>query len=140
MDMMRRVASGESQRCSQQLRRARPHPARAGVPQTAERLTASLSPQDRRFFEDYARGVQCLIPRRSRRSAAEFRLLNYQPRRWQPVDSILIVLNMVQTLDEQWPTKLTREAITRKIGPTLAATSTPPDHGAIIRPPRQCLT
>ncbi len=34
---------------------------------------------------------------------------------------MLIVLSMVQTLDEQWPTKLSREAITRKIGPTLAA-------------------
>jgi penicillin amidase len=121
MDMMRRVAAGEvaevlgsnfveHDRVQRVLQ----------FRQTAERLTATLSPQDRRFFEDYARGVNAYI-NEADTLPAEFRLLNYQPRRWQPVDSVLIVLSMVQTLDEQWPTKLTRETITRKIGPTLAA-------------------
>ena len=121
MDMMRRVAAGEiaevlgsnfveHDRVQRVLQ----------FRQTAERLTATLSPQDRRFFEDYARGVNAYI-NEADTLPAEFRLLNYQPRRWQPVDSVLIVLSMVQTLDEQWPTKLSREAITRKIGPTLAA-------------------
>ena len=121
MDMMRRVASGEVAEVlgsnfveHDRIQRV------LEFRQTAERLTASLSPQDRRFFEDYARGVNAYI-NEADALPAEFRLLNYQPRRWQPVDSILIVLDMVQTLDEQWPTKLTREAITRKIGPALAA-------------------
>ncbi len=121
MDMMRRVAAGEIAEVLgsnfvehdriQRILQFR---------QTAERLTATLSPQDRRFFEDYARGVNAYISEADT-LPAEFRLLNYQPRRWQPVDSVLIVLSMVQTLDEQWPTKLSREAITKKIGPTLAA-------------------
>src|SRR5882757_8301308 len=121
MDMMRRVAAGEIAEVlgsnfveHDRIQRV------LQFRQTAERLTATLSPQDRRFFEDYARGVNAYISEADT-LPAEFRLLNYQPRRWQPVDSILIVLNMVQTLDEQWPTKLTREAITKKIGPTLAA-------------------
>ena len=121
MDMMRRVASGEvaevlGSKFVEHDRVQRVLEFR----QTAERLTASLSPRDRRFFEDYARGVNAYISEADA-LPAEFRLLNYQPRRWQPVDSVLIVLNMVQTLDEQWPTKLSREAITKKIGPTLAA-------------------
>jgi penicillin amidase len=121
MDMMRRVAAGEVAEVlgsnfveHDRIQRV------LEFRQTAERLTASLSPQDRRFFEDYARGVNAYISEADA-LPAEFRLLDYQPRRWQPVDSLLIVLNMVQTLDEQWPTKLSREAITKKIGPTLAA-------------------
>ena len=121
MDMMRRVAAGEIAEVlgsnfveHDRIQRV------LQFRQTAERLTATLSPQDRRFFEDYARGVNAYI-NEADTLPAEFRLLNYQPRRWQPVDSVLIVLSMVQTLDEQWPTKLSREAITRKIGPTLAA-------------------
>jgi penicillin amidase len=121
MDMMRRVAAGEvaevlGSKFVEHDRVQRVLEFR----QTAERLTASLSPQDRRFFEDYARGVNAYIGEADA-LPAEFRLLDYQPRRWQPVDSILIVLSMVQTLDEQWPTKLSREAITKQIGPTLAA-------------------
>jgi penicillin amidase len=121
MDMMRRVAAGEIAEVlgsnfveHDRIQRV------LEFRQTAERLTASLSPQDRRLFEDYARGVNAYIGEADA-LPAEFRLLNYQPRRWQPVDSVLIVLSMVQTLDEQWPTKLTRETITKRIGPTLAA-------------------
>jgi penicillin G amidase len=121
MDMMRRIAAGEvaevlGSKFVEHDRIQRVLEFR----QTAERLTASLSPQDRRLFEDYARGVNAYI-NEADALPAEFRLLDYQPRRWQPVDSMLIVLNMVQTLDEQWPTKLSREAITKKIGPALAA-------------------
>jgi penicillin G amidase len=121
MDMMRRVASGEiaevlGSKFVEHDRAQRILEFR----QTAERLTASLSPQDRQLFEDYARGVNAYI-NEADELPAEFRLLNYQPRRWQPVDSMLIVLSMVQTLDEQWPTKLSREAITKKLGPALAA-------------------
>ena len=99
MDMMRRVAAGEVAEVlgsnfveHDRIQRV------LQFRQTAERLTASLSPQDRRFFEDYARGVNAYI-NEADALPAEFRLLNYQPRRWQPVDSVLIVLSMVQTLD-----------------------------------------
>src|SRR6202012_2344579 len=121
MDMMRRVAAGEIAEVlgSNFVEHDRVQRV-LEFRQTAERLTASLSPQDRRFFEDYARGVNAYISEADA-LPAEFRLLNYQPRRWQPVDSVLIVLSMVQTLDEQWPTKLSREAITKKTAPTLAA-------------------
>ena len=121
MDMMRRIAAGEVAEVlgSNFVEHDRVQRV-LEFRQTAERLTASLSPEDRRLFEDYARGVNAYISEADA-LPAEFRLLDYQPRRWQPVDSMLIVLNMVQTLDEQWPTKLSREAITKKLGPTLAA-------------------
>lgn len=121
MDMLRRIAAGDIAELLGSRFVAHDKTQRVlQMRQTAERLTASLSPQDRRYLEDYARGVNAYISEADA-LPTEFRLLHYQPERWQPVDSLLIVLNMVQTLDEQWPTKLAREQITRRLGPTLAA-------------------
>ena len=88
---------------------------------TAERLTASLSEQDRRYFNDYTAGVNAYISAHQSDLPAEFRLLMYKPASWQPVDSMLVVMAMVQMLDEHWPEKVERERITAKLGPTLAA-------------------
>ncbi len=121
MDMLRRVAAGDIAELLGSRFVAHDRTQRVlQMRQTAERLTASLSAQDRRYLEDYARGVNDYI-QEADALPAEFRLLHYEPQRWQPVDSLLIVLNMVQTLDEQWPTKLAREQLTRRLGPTLAA-------------------
>ena len=121
MDILRRAASGELAEIfgSKALEHDRAQRVMQFRP-TAERLTASLSASDRRLFEDYARGVNAYI-NEADELPAEFRVLRYHPRPWQPVDSMLIVLNMVQMLDQQWPTKLARESITHRIGPTLAA-------------------
>ncbi len=88
---------------------------------TAERLTATLSEQDRRYFNDYAAGVNAYIAAHASDLPAEFRLLMYKPAAWQPVDSMLVVMAMVQMLDEHWPEKIERERITAKLGSTLAA-------------------
>jgi penicillin amidase len=122
MDMARRMAAGEAAEIlgpklveHDRMQRV------LAIRVTAERLTATLGPQDRRLFDDYARGVNAYIGSHQDRLPAEFRLLFYQPKPWQPVDSMLVVLSMVQMLDEHWPDKLTRERITARLGPTLAA-------------------
>jgi penicillin amidase len=122
MDMARRMAAGEAAEIlgpqlveHDRLQRI------LAMRATAERLTANLDEQQRRLFDDYARGVNAFIGSHSDRLPAEFRLLTYQPKPWQPVDSMLVVLSMVQMLDEHWQDKLGRERITARIGPTLAA-------------------
>lgn len=122
MDMARRVAAGEiaellGKRFVDHDRVQRVLQMRA----TAERMTASLPERDRRFFEDYARGVNIFIDSHRDHLPAEFRLLMYKPKPWQPVDSVLIGLSMVQILDEHWQDKLSREKIEARLGPTLAA-------------------
>ncbi len=87
---------------------------------TAERITASLSQRDRRYFEDYARGVNAFIAAHPDNLPAEFGVLMYKPRSWQPVDSVLILLGMVQMEDEHWNNKLEHEQVLAKLGPTLA--------------------
>ena len=140
MDMARRSAAGElaellGKRLVDHDRLQRVLQMRA----TAERMTASLSERDRRFFEDYARGVNAYIDSHRDRLPAEFRLLMYKPKPWQPVDSVLVGLSMVQILDEHWQDKLSREKIESRLGPTLAADLYPTgswrDHPPTVTPP-----
>ncbi|WP_158751197.1 penicillin acylase family protein [Acidobacterium sp. S8] len=140
MDMARRVAAGElaeilGKKLVDHDRMQRVLQIRA----TAERMAASLSARDRRYFEDYARGVNTYIDTHRDHLPAEFRLLMYQPKPWQPVDSILIGLNMVQILDEHWPDKLGREKVEARLGPALAAELYPTgswrDHPPTVAPP-----
>jgi penicillin amidase len=140
MDMARRMAAGEAaevlgKRLVDHDRLERVLQMRA----TAERMAASLPEHDRHFFEDYARGVNEYIDSHRGHLPAEFRLLMYKPRAWQPVDSILIGLSMVQILDEHWPEKLEREKVETRIGPTLAADLYPTgswrDHPPTVTPP-----
>ncbi len=106
---------------------------------TAERMTAQLDGQDRRYMEDYARGVNAYIQSHQDRLPAEFRLLRYRPQPWAAVDSIDVALGMVQMLDERWPDKVERERLTAKLGPALAAdlypTTTWRDHPVIASQP-----
>jgi len=122
MDMARRMSAGEAaeilgSKLAEHDRMQRILAMRV----TAERLTASLDPQQRRLFDDYARGVNAFIGSHADRLSAEFHFLRYQPKPWQPVDSMLVVMSMVQMLDEHWPDKLDRERIVARLGPTLAA-------------------
>lgn len=94
---------------------------------TAERLTASLDDQQRKYFEDYARGVNAYISIHQDALPAEFRLLMYKPGPWEPADSMVVAMGMEQLLDEHWPDKVERERITAKLGPTLAADLYPTD-------------
>jgi penicillin G amidase len=122
MDMARRMTAGEASeilgaRLVKHDRMQRILQMRA----TAERLTATLSTRDRQYFEDYARGVNAFIEANEDHLSPEFRLLMYKPKPWRPVDSMLVCLAMVQMLDERFSSKLDREYVTARLGPTLAA-------------------
>jgi penicillin G amidase len=122
MDMARRMAAGEAAEILGPKLVVHDRMQRVlAMRVTAERLTASLDAQQQRLFDDYARGVNAYIGSHMDRLPAEFRLLMYQPKPWQPVDSMLVVMSMVQMLDEHWQEKMERERITARIGPTLAA-------------------
>src|SRR3984957_2733183 len=105
---------------------------------SAERLTATMPEDQKHLFEAYARGVNAFIAAHQDKLPAEFRLLGYKPRPWQPVDSWLVTMNMVSRLDTLYPWKLEREKVQARLGPTLAAalypTSTWRDH-----PPTQSI-
>jgi penicillin G amidase len=133
MDMARRFASGELAELLgpsvvehdkvQRILQIRP---------AAEHLTATMPEDQKRLFEAFSRGVNAFIAGHQDHLPAEFRLLGYKPRPWQPVDSWLVALNMVGRLDTLYPWKLEREKVQAKLPPNLVAqlypTSTWRDH------------
>src|SRR6202046_5294535 len=122
MDMARRFAAGELAELLgpsvvehdkvQRVLQIRP---------SAERLTATMPEDQKHLFEAYARGVNAFIAAHQDNLPAEFRLLGYKPRPWQPVDSWLVALNMVARLDTLYPWKLEREKVQAKLAPNLIA-------------------
>src|SRR6202453_2914913 len=112
MDMARRFAAGELAELLgpsvvehdkvQRVLQIRP---------AAEHLTATMPEDQKRQFEAFARGVNAFITSHQENLPAEFRLLGYKPRPWQPVDSWLVALNMVARLDTLYPWKLDREKV-----------------------------
>ena len=139
MDMARRFAAGELAELLgssvvehdklQRVLQIRP---------AAERLTATMPEDQKRLFEAFARGVNAYIASHQDNLPAEFRLLDYKPRPWQPVDSWLVALNMVARLDTLYPWKLERAQVEAKLAPNLIAqlypTTTWRDH-----PPTQSI-
>jgi penicillin amidase len=139
MDMARRFASGELAELLgssvvehdklQRVLQIRP---------AAEHLTATMPADQKRLFEAFARGVNAYIAAHQDNLPAEFRLLGYKPRPWQPVDSWLVALNMVARLDTLYPWKLERATVEAKLAPSLIAelypTTTWRDH-----PPTQSI-
>jgi penicillin amidase len=93
---------------------------------TAERITAGMPADERRYFDDYARGINAYMSDPNHALSAEFRVLHYQPRPWTTVDSVLVGMSLAQMLDEQWPTKLARaqveSALIAKVGAAQAST------------------
>ncbi len=81
----------------------------------ALRVYNSFPESDRRRYEQYARGVNLYIAQCKGKWPSEFRFLHYRPEPWQGSDSVLIGLNMVESLDAHWQAKLGRELVSNKL-------------------------
>src|SRR3984885_7257466 len=84
-----------------------------------------MTVDQKRLFEAFARGVNAYIASHQDNLPAEFLLLGYKPRPWQPVDSWLVALNMVARLDTLYPRKLEREKGEARLAPNLIAQLSP---------------
>ena len=140
MDIARRYAEGDLAQIFGQA--AVPHDKLERVMlmlQVAQRIAARMSPKDKRYFADYARGVNAYIASHKNNLPTEFRVLMYKPQPWTTVDSVLVGLSMVQRLDRSWPDKLARAEVTARIGPKLAKalypTGSPLDHPPVSGEP-----
>ncbi|HTP31620.1 MAG TPA: penicillin acylase family protein [Candidatus Acidoferrales bacterium] len=68
----------------------------------AEEAYVTLPPGDRAAFAAYGRGVNHFIATHRDRLPVEFGILQYQPRPWSTVDSLLICLYMFRNLTTTW--------------------------------------
>src|SRR5256884_4602975 len=121
MDGMRRFAAGELAEVlgSGLIERDREQRI-LGLRFTARRALEVISPEERSYFDAYARGVTAYIESRRDRLPLEFRILRYSPRTWTAEDSMLISALMIKDLNH-YPYKdaLAREKILAKLGPEL---------------------
>ena len=117
MDMYRRNANGELAEVLGSSLIAHDRAQRVlGFRKTAERIYNGLDAQDKRWLDDYAKGVNAFITQHPDDLPAEFRLLMYKPRPWAGVDSMSVGTMMFDMLDTHWDTKLAREQIAAKLG------------------------
>ncbi|HET9098934.1 MAG TPA: penicillin acylase family protein, partial [Acidobacteriaceae bacterium] len=86
----------------------------------ADAALAAMDAANQHYLQDYARGVNAYMAQTQDHLPAEFRLLHYRPAPWTPRDSVLVAMNLVQTLSMDFPTKLTRQKIEARLqSPTL---------------------
>jgi len=112
MDSLRRWAAGRLSEVAgpqalQEDRRSRA----LRLERIAEEHYRSLSEQDRAPLAAYARGVNFFIQTHRRRLPLEFTLMGYEPRPWRVIDSILVGLQMYQTLTNTWEQELKKDAL-----------------------------
>ncbi len=83
-----------------------------GFTRVAEAEVAQASPQSRGLLEAYTRGVNAFIDSRDAKNLPpEFQILQYRPKPWTPVDSLLIVKLFAEALSNTWRLDIMREAL-----------------------------
>src|SRR5260370_42441419 len=73
-----------------------------GFGRAAERDATLLDPEPRKVMEAYARGVNQFIKQHKKNLPLEFSLLRYEPRPWQPSDTLAISGYIYRTLTDPW--------------------------------------
>jgi penicillin amidase len=123
MDVIRRFAGGElAEILGPDLIEHDREQRILGMRQAARKSVELASPQDRHYFEAYARGVNAFIDSHQNALPVEFRILRYKPRPWTPEDSTLIAAHMVKDLNHYlYRHALEKEKILARLGPELTA-------------------
>ncbi|HLH06435.1 MAG TPA: penicillin acylase family protein [Terriglobales bacterium] len=125
MDLTRRFAAGELSEVFGAAAIPQDREQRIlGFRHLAETSVQYLSDSDKRYLDDYSRGVNAYIAERQQKRTLplEFRILRYEPKPWTVADSLLVGINMAQTLNFYWvPEMLGRDKVATKVGPQLAA-------------------
>lgn len=109
MDLLRRAAAGELAEIFGKDRLEYDRQQRNfGFRQVAERARSTSPPEATTALDAYARGVNACIESHADRLPLEFHLLQYKPKPWTPVDSLLIGKLMTQVLSSSWERDLFR--------------------------------
>jgi penicillin amidase len=116
MDLYRRLANGElAEILGPKLVEHDKMQRVLGIRRGAERVYKALPEDERGRMEQYARGVNAYIEQNRKKLPPEFALLHYEPKPWHGEDCLSVGMMMVQDLDTHWQTKLSREAIVKKL-------------------------
>ena len=122
MDVLRRLGAGElSEIFGENTLAIDEQFRRLGLRHAAERESANLSGDNRMVLDAYARGVNRFIEEHNHSLPMEFFLLRYKPKPWTPVDSMMILGYMYQTLTTVWPKEINRDIVSVRVDPDRVA-------------------
>src|SRR5581483_11521213 len=135
MDALRRLAAGElsevlgasTLELDREARRLR-------MRRIAEEHARMLPAADRAVFAAYARGVNYFIETHRNALPLEFTLLQYDPRPWSIVDSVLCGLEMYRSLTVTWREQLRKTAMMQGGDPAKVALLYPARAGTEFQP------
>ncbi|MGH9944822.1 MAG: penicillin acylase family protein [Pyrinomonadaceae bacterium] len=116
MDLLRRTARGELAEIFGQLVLEEDKRRRAyGFARVAQGALDTLPTETRAALEAYARGVNAYVATLDdspgNQLPVEFRLLQYKPRPWIPLDSLTLIKNFSEALSTTWTADLMRAAL-----------------------------
>ncbi|HBY61630.1 MAG TPA: penicillin acylase family protein, partial [Solibacterales bacterium] len=114
MDALRRLAAGElSEVLGDGFVEADTETRRLLLRRTAQDQLRTMPAGDRKWLALYAAGVNSYIESHRGKLPLEFSLLQYEPRPWTVVDSLLAALHMYRTLTTSWRDEVQRVRLLR---------------------------
>lgn len=108
---------------------------KTGIKHTAEKILSSLDKESLAIMEAYSRGVNAFLDNENVRLPVEFDILQYKPRHWRPIHSIIMSKMMAWELNIAWWEDIAFTHIASKIGSELTRRlipDYPPDAPLII--------
>jgi penicillin G amidase len=87
-----------------------------GIYRTAKMIKKKMNPDALKLLEAYSRGVNFYLEEKKNKYPVEFDVLGYQPEKWKPEHSILVIRMMAWELNLGWWTDLTFTELVQKLG------------------------
>ncbi len=135
MDMIRRVAAGELSEVAGSVAIESDTLARKlRMRKIAETQLRGMSEEERGLLAAYARGVNHYIETNRGKWGPEFIVMDYEPRPWSEIDTLLAALEMNRTLSKSWENDVRRYEMTGAGDPAKVRRLFPVRTGGELRP------
>ncbi|MBI3591472.1 MAG: penicillin acylase family protein [Candidatus Melainabacteria bacterium] len=116
IDVTRRAAKGELAEILGKSGLVRDKFARnIGLLKSAQDELENSSKETLEILNYYSKGITAYIEKHKYNLPLEFRILNYRPKPWKPIDSIVLVKQIAEVTDTSWQLDLIRQEIYQTI-------------------------
>ncbi len=108
-----------------------------GIERTAEKLWKNISPVSKKLLQAYSDGVNLYIKNAKGHYPIEFDVLGYDPEKWTPVSSLVIIRMMAWELNISWWSDIMYTRLVQKLGEQKVKELLPnyPENAPYIIPP-----
>ena len=87
-----------------------------GLSRTAKMIKEKIDPEGLKLLEAYSSGVNYYLEEKKNKYPVEFDVLGYQPEKWKPEHSIIVIRMMAWELNLGWWTDLAFTELVQKLG------------------------